>query len=100
MKSGEMPEFKHPSLSLEKNDWGCLHCWTSNEGPRRDASWALIKSHLKEKCVQHTSCYSIGSRLLTFWLFRHDIEKPTEDDYYCARPTLQRDYFLREAPAM
>jgi hypothetical protein len=31
---------------------------------------------------------------------RHDIDKPTEEDYYCMKPTLQGDYFLREAAKM
>jgi len=79
MKSGEMPEFKHPSVRLEKDDWSCLHCWTSNALPYTDHPWASVKTHLKEK---------------------HDIDKPTEDDYYCAKPTLQSDYFLREAATM
>jgi len=79
MKPEEMPEFKHPSLCLEKNDWACLHCWKNNETPFKDTSWALVKSHLKDK---------------------HDIEKPTEDDYHCKKPNLQYDYFLKQAPAM
>jgi len=79
MKPEEMPEFKHPSVRLEKEDWACLHCWTSNATPHTNVSWASVKSHLKEK---------------------HDVEEPTEDDYYCMRPTLQHDYFLREAVTM
>ena len=55
MKSGEMPEFKHPSFCLEKNDWACLHCWTSNMTQSKGAPWTLIKSHLKDKCVYHTA---------------------------------------------
>lgn len=79
MKPGEMMEFKHPSVRLEKEDWACLHCWTGNATPYADVSWTSVKLHLKEK---------------------HSIEKPTEDDYYCVRPTLQSDYFLREAATM
>lgn len=52
MEPEEMPEFKHPSIRLEKEDWACLHCWTSNAVPYTDESWASLKIHLKEKCVQ------------------------------------------------
>lgn len=50
MKAVEMPEFSHPNVRLEKNEWGCLHCWTSNAVYTR-VTWVLIKLHLKEKCV-------------------------------------------------
>ncbi|KAF9642720.1 hypothetical protein BDM02DRAFT_3152142 [Thelephora ganbajun] len=79
MKPGEMPEFKHPSVRLEKEDWACLHCWTNNAEPYDDMPWASVKLHIKEK---------------------HSVDKPTEDDYYCVRPTLQSDYFLREIALM
>ena len=101
MKPGEMPEFKNPSVRLEKEDWACLHCWTNKAVPYTDVSWASIKFHLKEKCVQQLfyDCL-FEPRLLTFWMCRHDVDNPTEDDYYCMRPTLQSDYFLREAATM
>jgi hypothetical protein len=51
MKPVEMPEFKHPSVRLESNDWGCLHCWTNNAEPYTGVTWASVKLHLKEKCV-------------------------------------------------
>jgi hypothetical protein len=51
MKPEEMPEFKHPSVRLEKDDWACLHCWTSNATPYCDVSWTSVKSHLKDKYV-------------------------------------------------
>jgi len=79
MKPGEMPEFKHPSVRLDKEYWACLHCWTNNVVPYSDVSWTSLKIHLKDK---------------------HEIDKPTEDDYYCTRPELQNDYFFREAVTM
>lgn len=79
MGSGEMAEFKHSSIGLEKEDWACLRCWKNNTGPYTDMCWTSVKAHLKEK---------------------HDIDKPTEEDYYCMKPTLQSDYFLREAAKM
>jgi len=79
MKPVEMPEFKHPSVRLESADWACLRCWTSNAVTSSGAIWAWIKLHLKEK---------------------HNVDNPTEVDYYCVRPTLQSDYFIREAAAM
>lgn len=99
MKPGEMPEFKHPSVRVEKEDWGCLHCWTNNATSYADMSWASVKLHLQEKCV---TC-SNGVRLdveLKFPEHRHDVDKPTENDYYCARPTIQSDFFYREATTM
>ena len=97
MKPVEMPEFKYPSVRLESSDWGCLRCWTSNATPYTPATWALVKSHLKEKCV-----VNIPPRpwALTSWASRHDIDDPTEDDYYCAKPAFQSDYFIKEAAAM
>jgi hypothetical protein len=50
MKSGEMPEFKHPSIRLEKEDWACLRCWMNNS-VYTGVSWAVAKVHLKEKFV-------------------------------------------------
>lgn len=62
MKPGEMPEFKHPSVRLEKEDWACLHCWTGNAKPYVDESWASVKTHLKEKCVKHIpSMFTLAS---------------------------------------
>ena len=52
MKPEEMPEFKHPSVRLEKDDWACLYCWTDNAVPCTGEPWATVKSHLKEKYVQ------------------------------------------------
>jgi len=79
MKPEEMSEFKYPCIRLDKEDWGCLHCWKNNAKLYSDVSWSSLKSHLNEK---------------------HDIENPTEDDYYCTRPDCQGDYFVREAPEM
>jgi len=53
MKSGEMPEFKHPSVRLDKDDWGCLHCWTGNATLHTNATWVSVKTHLKEKYAKH-----------------------------------------------
>ena len=63
MKPEEMPEFKHLSVRLDKEDWACLHCWTSNAVPYTDVSWTLIKSHLKEKCVKHVSAIFIRTSI-------------------------------------
>jgi len=52
MKPGEMPEFKHPSVRLEKEDWACFHCWTNNATAYSDTPWATVKAHLREKCVE------------------------------------------------
>ena len=63
MKSGEMPEFKHPSVRLEKEDWACLHCWTNGATPYTDVTWASIKIHLKEKYVERIPsvfCLDLG----------------------------------------
>lgn len=51
MEPGEMPEFKHPSVRLDKEDWACLHCWRSDAVPYTDMCWTSVKFHLKEKCV-------------------------------------------------
>lgn len=101
MKPEEMPEFKHPSIRLDKEDWACLHCWTSGAPPYVDVSWASLKSHLKEKCVNRIlsiSIWTLTSDILD--VTRHDVDEPTADDYYCMRLFLQSDYFLKEAPAM
>jgi hypothetical protein len=99
MKPGEMPEFKHPSVRVEKGDWGCLHCWTNNTTLGADMSWASVKLHLKEKCVIRSIGVSLDVKL-KFRGHRHDVDKPTENDYYCVRPTMQSDFFLREAATM
>lgn len=99
MKPAEMPEFKHPSVRLEKEDWSCLHCWTGNAVPYTNESWASLKTHLKEKCVQHIlSMLWVSTSNIR--VCRHDVEKPTEGDYYCERRIIQSDYFLREAAVM
>ena len=102
MKPVEMPEFKHPSIRLESGDWGCLHCWTSNDTLYTGVTWTLIKLHLKEKCVTSVPSMFLSTSKSNFpgALCRHDVDKPSEDDYYCVKPTLQSDYFIREAAAM
>ena len=100
MKAAEMAEFKHPSVRLEKEDWGCLHCWTGNSTQYTSATWASVKTHLKEKYAKHVPSMFVWTLPPNAWICRHDVEKPTEDDYYCERPTLQCDYFLREAATM
>lgn len=101
MKPVEMPEFKHPSVRLESNDWGCLHCWKNNAAPYIGVTWALVKHHLEEKCVTSVPSHRLlGPRILTSWMCRHEINEPTENDYYCAKSTLQSDFFIREATAM
>jgi hypothetical protein len=51
-ETGRNARVQHPSVRLEKEDWACLHCWTGNAVPYTDKTWALLKVHLKEKCVQ------------------------------------------------
>ena len=101
MKPEEMPEFKHLSVRLDKEDWACLRCWKSGSVPYTDVSWALVKSHLKDKCVNQIPSVFVCTLTFDPWdVTRHEVDEPTEDDYYCVRPLLQSDYFLREAATM
>ena len=58
MNPGEMSEFKHLSVRLEKEDWGCLHCWKNNAVAFADVTWTSVKLHLKEKYANISPTFS------------------------------------------
>lgn len=83
-----MPEYKLRPGDPTLPNWNCKRCWRSNTlNPyeSKDRHLAGIISHIKAKYVVLASpLFAASSVRLTLLphLRRHDIDQPTDEDYY------------------